>query len=132
LSTVLADDELIVEVRLPSWPPSRRWAFEEFSRRRGDFAIVGIAAFYDVDPNGNAQNTRIVAIGAADRPRRLRQAEAALDRYAVTADVIQRAARAARLEVDPPDDLHASAEYRRNLVEALVERALHAAVERSA
>src|SRR5437016_8799070 len=49
LSTALADDELIVEVRLPAWPAKRRWAFEEFARRRGDFALAGVAAYYDLD-----------------------------------------------------------------------------------
>src|SRR5207248_4872203 len=52
LSTVLADDELIVEVRLPAWPRQRRWAFEEFSRRRGDFALASVAVFYDSDGAG--------------------------------------------------------------------------------
>ncbi len=48
LSTVLADDELIVEVGFPPWPPGRRWGFEELSPRRGDFAYAGVACFYDL------------------------------------------------------------------------------------
>ena len=124
LSTVLTDDELIVEVRLPAWPNSRRWAFEEFARRRGDFALAGIVAFYDRDASGRATNTRLVAIGTAQYPRRLRRAEAALDGSPVDEQAIERAARAARLEVEPASDLHASADYRRSLVETLAERAL--------
>src|SRR5436853_1751887 len=52
LTTALADDEIIVEARLPAWPAKRRWGFEELARRRGDFALAGIAAFYDVDAAG--------------------------------------------------------------------------------
>jgi carbon-monoxide dehydrogenase medium subunit len=130
LSTALGHDELIVEVRLPPWPSGRRWGFEEFARRRGDFALAGVAAFYDVDESGKAANTHVAAIGAGDRPRRLTQAEVALDGTPVDAAAIKRAAGVARLEVQPSDDLHATAAYRRSLVETLVERALHRAAAR--
>lgn len=124
LSTVLADDELIVEVRLPSWPASRRWAFEEFAQRRGDFAMAGVAVFYDVDSSGLAANAHVGVIGACNRPHRLAQAEAALNGKALDEMAILAAAKAAAAAVDPPGDLHASAEYRRALVETLLERAL--------
>jgi carbon-monoxide dehydrogenase medium subunit len=52
LTTALAPDEIIVEVRLPPWPAGRRWGFQEFARRRGDFAMAAAAAFYDQDGNG--------------------------------------------------------------------------------
>src|SRR6267378_4660999 len=77
LSTVLADDELITEVRLPAWPANRRWGFEELARRRGDFAMAGIAAFYDADEEGKARNAHIGVIGACSKPHRIDQAEAA-------------------------------------------------------
>jgi len=124
LSTVLATDELIVEIRLPAWPAKRRWAFEEFALRRGDFALAGIAAFYDQDASGRATNTHIGIIGACNRPHRLPNAEAALNGKAVDADVIRAAAAAAMAEIDPPGDLHASAAYRRSLAGTLLERAL--------
>jgi carbon-monoxide dehydrogenase medium subunit len=123
LSTVLADDELIVEVRLPAWKANRRWGFEELSPRRGDFAFAGVAAFYD-EENGKATNTHIGVIGACHRPHRIAQAEAALNGRAVNAASIADAARAAEKAVEPPRDLHASAEYRRALVGTLLERAL--------
>ena len=124
LSTVLATDELIVEIRLPAWPAKRRWAFEEFALRRGDFALAGIAAFYDEDAAGRAVNAHIGIIGACNRPHRLPNAEAALNGKAVDADVIRSAAAAAMAEIDPPGDLHASAAYRRSLAGTLLERAL--------
>jgi aerobic carbon-monoxide dehydrogenase medium subunit len=128
LQTCLAPDELITEVLLPVWPKARRWGFQEFARRRGDFALAGIAAFYDVDSEGRAANTHIGVIGASDRPRRLALAEAAFDGKPASPDSIAAAAHAASLEVDPPSDIHAPADYRRALVETMVERALtHAA-----
>src|SRR5579864_3230687 len=57
LVTALAADEIIAEIRLPAWPAKRRWGFQEFSRRRGDFAMAAAAVFYDVDDAGLAHNT---------------------------------------------------------------------------
>jgi len=124
LSTALADDELITELRLPAWPRERRWAFEEFSRRRGDFALAGIAAYYDLDSGGKAHNTHIGVIGACTRPHRLPAAESALNGRRVDAAVIERAAKALQAALDPPSDLHASARYRCSLAGTLLERAL--------
>ena len=127
LSTVLRYDELITEIRLPPWPAARRWAFEEFALRRGDFAIAGLAAFYDEDAAGRATNAHIGVIGACTQPHRLANAEAALNGKKVDAAAIQSAATAASAEVDPPSDLHAGADYRRSLVATLLERALRRA-----
>src|SRR5215468_1871696 len=68
LTTALAADEIITEIRLPAWPAQRRWGFREFSRRRGDFAMAAAAVFFDVDDAGKARNTHIGAIGIGDRP----------------------------------------------------------------
>ena len=124
LQTVLDAGELIVEVALPAWRAGRRWAFEEFARRRGDFALAGVALHYDVDANGRAGNAHFGAIGATSAPRRLTEAEAALNGQVVDASTIDAVGRAVGVAVDPFDDLHASAAYRRSLVQALAERAL--------
>jgi len=124
LSTILTSDELIVEIHLPAWPAKRRWAFEEFALRRGDFALAGVALFYDVDAAGRATDTHIGIIGACNRPHRLKKAEGALNGKTVNADSIRSAASAAMAELDPPGDLHASAAYRRALAGTLLERAL--------
>ena len=124
LVTALAVDEIIAEIRLPAWPAGRRWGFQEFSRRRGDFAMAAAAVFYDVDDAGLAVNAHIGAIGVGDRPLRLRTAEAEVNGKAVDAAVSERAGVAASAAVDPPDDIHASGAYRRSLVGTMVERAL--------
>jgi carbon-monoxide dehydrogenase medium subunit len=128
LSTALADDELIVELRLPAWPRGRRSAFEEFSRRRGDFALAGIAAFCDLDRDNRIANAHVGVIGACTRPHRVAQAEAVLNGNVPGKSIIERAARALEDALDPPGDLHAPAAYRRSLAGVLLERALERAL----
>jgi carbon-monoxide dehydrogenase medium subunit len=131
LQTVLEPDEIITEVVLPVWPQDRHWGFEEFSRRRGDFALAGIALFYDTDPQGRCTNTHIGVIGAVSVPCRARGAEAALNGKVVDERTINEVARTAAAEVDPSEDLHGTADYRRALVEVLLERALKSAAARN-
>jgi carbon-monoxide dehydrogenase medium subunit len=130
LMTELRSDEIITELRLPSWPAGRRWGFEEFARRQGDFALAGIALYYDEDDQGRACNSHVGVIGACSRPHRLAAVETTLNGRSVGEKVISEAARTAADAVDPPQDLHADAEYRRALVTTLVQRALRAAAQR--
>ncbi|HVB89289.1 MAG TPA: xanthine dehydrogenase family protein subunit M, partial [Beijerinckiaceae bacterium] len=123
LMTSLEADEIILAIEIPGWPRKRRWAFEEFARRRGDFALAGIAMFYDQDASGRACNVHIGAIGAADTPIRLTAAEATLDGRAVDEAAIAAAAKAACEEIDPAGDLHGGAAYRKALVGTLLQRA---------
>jgi aerobic carbon-monoxide dehydrogenase medium subunit len=131
LTTCLAQDEVIVSIHLPPWPRQRRWAFDEFAQRRGDFAFAGIAVFYDESDSGAATNVHLGVIGANPVPRRLRAAEQVIEGKRVDDALIAEAARAAASSVEPDDDIHASAAYRRALVETLVERALVAASVRA-
>jgi carbon-monoxide dehydrogenase medium subunit len=127
LTTALAPDEIIVEVRLPPWPAGRRWGFQEFARRRGDFAMAAAAVFYDEDARGRAIDPHVGVIGVADRPLRLPGVEALLDGATIDAATIASAEAAAAAAVDPPEDIHASADYRRALAGTMVERALRQA-----
>ena len=124
LVTALATDEIVVEVRLPTWPAQRCWGFREFSRRRGDFAMAAAAVFYDVDAAGQAHNAHIGAIGVCDRPVRLTAAEAEVNGNIVDATISERAGAAASAAVDPQSDIHASSAYRKSLIGTMVERAL--------
>jgi carbon-monoxide dehydrogenase medium subunit len=127
LTTALAPDEIITEIRFPAWPAGRRFGFEEFALRRGDFALAAAAVFYDQDAAGRAVHAHVGVIGVGDRPVRLATVEATLNGARVDAAVIARAAAAASAAVDPQDDIHASAAYRRSLVGTMVERALASA-----
>jgi carbon-monoxide dehydrogenase medium subunit len=130
LTTALTADEIIVEIRLPAWPAARRWGFQEFARRRGDFALAAAAVFYDQDANGRARNAHVGVIGVADRPLRLPSAEAELNGQAVDEATIAKAEAAASAAVNPDDDIHASGAYRKALVGTMVERALKLAASR--
>jgi carbon-monoxide dehydrogenase medium subunit len=132
LTTALAADELIVEMRLPTWPADRRWGFEEFALRRGDFALAGVAIGFDEGADQVARDVRIGVIGAGDRASRLRSAEAVLEGRAIDPHSIAAACEAASAAVEPLTDIHADAEYRRALVAVLLERALVAATGRRA
>ncbi|MBX9825299.1 MAG: xanthine dehydrogenase family protein subunit M [Xanthobacteraceae bacterium] len=129
LTTALEPDEIITEIHLPAWPAARRWGFEEFARRRGDFAMSGVALYYDLD-GGKAANAHIGVIGVGDRQQRLPKAEAALNGNAVNEAVAVKVGEAASSNVEPQDDIHASAAYRRSLTGTLTERALLAAAAR--
>jgi len=129
LTTVLRSDELVTELRLPFWPADRRWAFREFARRQGDFALAGVALYYDEDARGRARDPHVAVIGACSRPHRLPSVETVLAGQVVDEPTLRAAAEKAGAAVDPPDDLHASAIYRRALISTLVERALRAAAQ---
>ena len=124
LTTALTPDEIIVEIRLPAWPAARRWGFQEFARRRGDFAMAAAAVFYDQDARGKARNAHVGVIGVGDRPLRLTAVEDVLNGESIDEATIAKADAATSAAVDPQDDIHASAAYRRSLVGTMVERAL--------
>src|SRR6202023_624045 len=123
LTTALAPDEIIVEVRLPRWPARRRWGFQEFARRRGDFALAAAAVFYDEDARGRAINAHVGVIGGADRPLRIATVAALLNGQTVDAPTIAKAEAATVAAIDPPEDIHATAAYRRAVAGTMVERA---------
>jgi carbon-monoxide dehydrogenase medium subunit len=127
LMTALSSDEVIVSVRLPPWKLQRRWAFKEFARRKGDFALAGVALFYDTDAHGRALAPHIGAIGVSSTPVRLKACEAALEGRQVDAEAIARVASLAAEGLEVHDDIHAPADYRRALLQTLLERALRRA-----
>jgi carbon-monoxide dehydrogenase medium subunit len=129
LMTALKADEIITEIRLPAWPVKRRWGFQEFSRRRGDFAMAAASVFYDED-GGKARNAHVGVIGVGDRPLRLNTVEAVVNGQQVDDAIIAKAEAAASAAVNPSDDIHASGAYRRALAGVMVERALKDAAAR--
>jgi carbon-monoxide dehydrogenase medium subunit len=130
LTTCLAHDEIIEAIHFPPWPAARCWAFDEFSQRRGDFAFAGVALYYDEQPDGTIENAHVGVIGATSMPRRLETVEEALNGKRLDASIVALASKTASESVDPDDDIHASAAYRRALVGTLVERTIMAASSR--
>lgn len=127
LMTTLEPDEIITEIRFPAWPAQRRYGFQEFSRRRGDFAMAAAALFYDEDGDERARNVHVGAIGVGDQPMRLRSVEAVVEGQKIDEALIAKAEAAASADVDPSDDIHASGAYRKALIGVMVERALKSA-----
>ena len=124
LETSLEPDEILTEVHLPAWPAERRWAFLEFARRKGDFAMAGVALHYDLDSGDRITDAHIGAIGVADQPIRLTEVEVMLNGNQVTDRLIAMASAKARQTVDPPSDIHAPGAYRAALVATLLSRGL--------
>jgi CO/xanthine dehydrogenase FAD-binding subunit len=121
--TAAQQNELLTEIRIPKAPAHQGWSFQETSTRKGDFALVGIAATLDC-PNGTCTDARVVAVGVGERAMRLDAAEAAITGAAMNDTGLTAAAVAARDSVDPPSDFHADSEFRRDLVFSLTKRAL--------
>jgi carbon-monoxide dehydrogenase medium subunit len=126
LTTTLEPDELLIAIRLPPWPAGRRYAFQEFARRTGDFAIAGCALFWDQDGD-RCINPHVGVFGVADTALRLPTVEAVLSNYPVTPDLVAKAAELAQQAIVPHGDLHAPAAYRSSLMRVMVERALSSA-----
>jgi aerobic carbon-monoxide dehydrogenase medium subunit len=129
LTTTLEPDELLIEIRLPLLDDEWRAGFAEFSRRAGDFALAMCAAFLRFE-NGRIIEARIGLGGATDRPLRIAAAEAVLTGTDGGPGIVREASNIAAETIDPLEDIHASAEYRRDLARAMVGRALDQASTR--
>ena len=132
-TTVLDPDELLVEVELPALPARTGCSLMEVARRRHDFALVGVAAVATLDERGICQQVRLVFLSAGDRPMQAQRAAEALRGQAPTPDALRAAAEAAASdEIDPSGDIHATADFRRQLAKVLALRALEQACRRAA
>jgi carbon-monoxide dehydrogenase medium subunit len=127
LTTALEPDELLTEIRLPLLDADWRPGFAEFSRRAGDYALAMCAAFLRV-ADGRVVEARVGIGGATDRPTRIAAAEALLIGSDGGAEIRREAGDIAAASIDPLEDVQASAEFRRHLVRAMVQRALAQAV----
>jgi len=126
MMTTLAEDEMLVEARVPLLPSDTRFGFYEFSRRAGDYAIAMALVTYRVQ-DGLIAQPRVGVGGAEDRPRRNAEAEAALVGQKPGAEAFAAAAEAAATAIEPLEDVHADAEFRLDLVRAVTRRALERA-----
>jgi carbon-monoxide dehydrogenase medium subunit len=123
MTTTLADDELLTEVRLPLLAPETRFGFYEFNRRAGDFALAMALAVYRVEKERIVE-PRLAVGGAEAHARRIADAEQALAGRAPAAESFADAGERAAAVVDPMEDAQTSAEYRRDLVRTVTRRAL--------
>jgi len=123
MSTALAEDELLAEARLPLLPADAKFGFNEFNRRAGDFAMAASLVSYRLQA-GKIIEPRVGVGGAETAPRRIAPAEAALNDQTPGEAAFRAAAEAAAMAIDPLEDHQTTGEYRRDLVRAVVRRAL--------
>jgi aerobic carbon-monoxide dehydrogenase medium subunit len=128
-TTSLGHAELLTEVRIPVLA-GVGWAFEEVARRRGDFAMVGVAAVLGIS-DGGITDARLAYLSMGSTPLRAPAAEAWLRGQAAEPGAFARAAQIAAAELQPEDDLHASREYRVHVANSLTRRALQRASRRN-
>lgn len=117
LESTLAHDEIAIGAFFPALPAAGGVAFEEIARRHGDYALVGVAAVVEVDGD-DVVSARVGFVSVSDVP--------------VVVDVthaLDDPATAALAELDPAEDIHASADYRAHLVKVLTPRVLSAAID---
>lgn len=131
LTTALEPDELLTEIEVPVPAVGTGYAFVEFARRLGDFALGGAAVLMRIAGDGSCENASVALLAAAPTPVRASRAEQLLRGRAFDEASARDAARAAVADLRPTSDIHGSSEYRRDLIEALLRRALAKAGERA-
>ena len=132
LEVALEPGEMLVEILVPVPKPYTGVAHEKLMVLQGDSGIVGAAVSLTLEKgDGVCKDARIALSNAATIPLRAREAEKRLIGGQITDHVLAEAAQVASSEADPPTDMHASEEYRREMLKVLVRRAAKKAMERA-
>jgi aerobic carbon-monoxide dehydrogenase medium subunit len=126
MTPAIEPNELVVGVRFPAWPNNEGYAFIEFARRHGDFAITSAAALIDVDAAGKLSRASVTIGGMGTAPARARELEQALVGQAPSKELFRDACESCR-KLEAIDDVHAPASYRQHLAAVLSRRALEKA-----
>jgi CO/xanthine dehydrogenase FAD-binding subunit len=131
-TTALEPDEILIEIDIPSLPRRIGYSFMEFARRHGDYAQAGVAAIVRLDESGYCRQARLVFLNVGEIPMVAGQAATALVGHIPSPNLITSVAMdAARNEIEPTGDIHATADYRRHLAFVLGKRAIEKAVSRA-
>jgi CO/xanthine dehydrogenase FAD-binding subunit len=131
LTTALTADELLSEIELPVLPPRSGTCFMEVARRRGDYAMMGVACTVTLDASGVCIEARLAYCNAGETPMAAPKATEALKGQKIDENVARAAGETAKSEIHPFGNVHASADYQRHLAGVLTRRALLAAAERA-
>jgi CO/xanthine dehydrogenase FAD-binding subunit len=131
LATDLRAEEMLTEVELPLPRPRTGSCFMEIARRRGDFAIVGVAAMVTLREGDECADLRLTLCGVGETPIDASSAAASLAGHTLTEDAICDVAASVRTMIEPSGSVHATADYQRHIAGVLVVRALRAAHQRA-
>ena len=131
-TTALAFDEILTEIVIPAPAQRHGYAFTEVSRRRGDFAMVGVGGVIGLGGDGVVRHVRLAYASAGPSALRAPHAEASLLGSRLDETAIERAIALVSEDVGPSDDLHASAAFRLHLARMLTGRVLRTAAGRAA
>jgi carbon-monoxide dehydrogenase medium subunit len=126
LTSSLAPDEIITEVRIPALD-GYGFSYQKFNRRAEDWAMVAVSALVSKAADGTCEDVRIALSNMGSVPLRATAAEAALRGRGLDAQTIAAAAEQAPEGTDPPEDLNATSDYKRHLARVLCRRALEEA-----
>jgi carbon-monoxide dehydrogenase medium subunit len=124
-------DELVTGATFPCWPAGHGYAFVEFARRHGDFAIVSAAVLIEEDSNGKVTRASVTLGGMGPAPVRAGEVERALIGELIAEKRLREMCETLR-KLEAVDDIHAPASYRQQLATVLSRRALVKAHERIA
>jgi CO/xanthine dehydrogenase FAD-binding subunit len=131
LTTALASDELLTEIELPVLPSRSGTCFMEVARRRGDYAMMGVACAVTLDGNGACTDVRLAYCNAGETPVAATKAAQALKGRQVDDSAVREIADIAKSQIRPFGNVHASVDYQRHLAGVLTRRALIAAYGRA-
>jgi carbon-monoxide dehydrogenase medium subunit len=131
LTTALAPAEVLTEIRVPILAGTYGWSYQKLANQASGYAIVGVAAAVALDRGGVCTDVRIGVTGAAPVPWRAAATERALRGQHLTDDTIAAAAALVDEGIEPLDDLHGSAAYRRRVTRGLTRRAISEAADRA-
>lgn len=130
MATVVEPNEILTEIRLPPWSGARIWAIEEVARRKGDFAMVGVALSLELNDDTTCKEAQVTLFGVSGKPLRMATAEQRLAGATLNEATFKEIEQVVADDLDPDSDIHASALYRKEVGGVLVRRALAAASAR--
>jgi len=130
MTNALEPGELLTEIELPLWPSGHGFAYEEFARRHGDFAIAAVGCLVTLDKGDSIDRAAICISGLSPAPVRLSNVEQELSGQVPSRDLIATVGAAAR-SLDAMSDVFVTGAYRKRLADVLAQRALTRAFQRA-
>jgi CO/xanthine dehydrogenase FAD-binding subunit len=131
LTTDLGPDEMLVEIELPAKKPHTGTCFMEVARRRGDFALAGVATSVTVDQDGLCTHARISLCGVGETPIDASDAAGVLVGRRIDEEGINEAAESVRRVIEPAGNVHGTPDYQRHIAGVLTQRTLATAYDRA-